>query len=257
MVLSERRDAFFESEAWLRLRYQAIKANGGRCQACGERPSQDNPIQVDHIKARSRYPELALVLSNLQVLCKRCNHGKGAWDSTDWRAIYDISPELSQRPMPAREAIMLAVVMNHPWLLEHRAEELAAIEFEHENARSMLTVILDFAAGHQDDRITRSGLAAAIAGRGFEAIRKKIEAVAASHQHFPIKPSAAPADVHQWWIYACGTLRQFRSLKQELTEAENQLGCSTTNENYRRLQEARAAIDALDVDYLRRTGSPS
>jgi 5-methylcytosine-specific restriction endonuclease McrA len=42
-------------------------------------------INVDHIKPRRKYPELALTESNLQVLCGTCNHGKGSWDETDWR----------------------------------------------------------------------------------------------------------------------------------------------------------------------------
>ena len=42
-------------------------------------------MNVDHIKPRKKYPELALDKSNLQVLCEECNHGKGNWDETDWR----------------------------------------------------------------------------------------------------------------------------------------------------------------------------
>src|SRR5262249_39926358 len=39
----------------------------------------------DHIKPRSKFPELELELGNLQVLCADCNLGKRAWDQTDWR----------------------------------------------------------------------------------------------------------------------------------------------------------------------------
>lgn len=43
-----------------------------------------NPLS-HHIQPRKTHPHLALVLSNLQVLCHDCNHGKGNWDTTDWR----------------------------------------------------------------------------------------------------------------------------------------------------------------------------
>lgn len=78
-------DPFLTSRAWLDLRYQVLKKHRGCCQLCGVRGSEDNPIQVDHIKPRSRFPKLALDMSNLQVLCRRCNLGKGAGDTTDWR----------------------------------------------------------------------------------------------------------------------------------------------------------------------------
>lgn len=78
--------SFYDSPAWLELRYRALKLHGGHCQCCGSAPSPNNPLQVDHIKPRSRFPELELDLNNLQVLCKACNMGKGAWDQTDWRS---------------------------------------------------------------------------------------------------------------------------------------------------------------------------
>lgn len=77
--------AFFESDQWRTLRYQALKLHGAMCQCCGAGPAPSKPLHVDHIKPRSRFPDLALVLSNLQVLCVDCNKGKGAWDETDWR----------------------------------------------------------------------------------------------------------------------------------------------------------------------------
>lgn len=78
-------DPFYESEAWQQLRYQTLLRFEGRCMACGCRPHRGNSIQVDHIKPRSKYPELELEPSNLQVLCRDCNFGKGGWDETDWR----------------------------------------------------------------------------------------------------------------------------------------------------------------------------
>lgn len=76
---------FYESREWLDLRYRVLQKSGGSCKLCGCRATADNPIQVDHIKPRSLHPELALVESNLQVLCKSCNMGKSNKDDTDWR----------------------------------------------------------------------------------------------------------------------------------------------------------------------------
>lgn len=42
---------------------------------CGAKPP-NVIIQVDHIKPRSKYPDLAYDPKNLQVLCRDCNKGK-------------------------------------------------------------------------------------------------------------------------------------------------------------------------------------
>ena len=78
-------DNFYNSYAWRKLRYVAIKMCGAKCQCCGRSAADGFVMHVDHIKPRKKFPELALSLSNLQVLCNLCNHGKGNWDETDWR----------------------------------------------------------------------------------------------------------------------------------------------------------------------------
>ncbi len=79
---------FLESFEWRRLRMQVIKKRGARCECCGATPADGQTvINVDHVKPRKLFPELALEESNLQVLCGPCNHGKGNWDQTDWRVL--------------------------------------------------------------------------------------------------------------------------------------------------------------------------
>lgn len=78
-------DGFLESYEWRKVRMVAIKKYGARCQCCGATPADGITINVDHIKPRKLFPELALNVDNLQILCGPCNHGKGNWDTTDWR----------------------------------------------------------------------------------------------------------------------------------------------------------------------------
>lgn len=79
-------DAFLLSDEWKTLRYRALRRYGARCQCCGRSPKADGvTLHVDHVKPRAQFPELALDLNNLQILCADCNKGKGAWDQTDWR----------------------------------------------------------------------------------------------------------------------------------------------------------------------------
>lgn len=81
------RKEFYKTDEWRYLRYLTLMESGGKCQCCGQRPSSGNPLQVDHIKPRSRWPWLQLDPNNLQVLCRDCNLGKSNIDDTDWRQI--------------------------------------------------------------------------------------------------------------------------------------------------------------------------
>lgn len=79
---------FFNSAKWQRLRYQVLLASNGCCVLCGRSTREHGVIlHVDHIKPRSRFPNLALERSNLQVLCGDCNLGKSNRDTTDWRPV--------------------------------------------------------------------------------------------------------------------------------------------------------------------------
>lgn len=76
---------FLKTFEWRKLRMQALVLYGNKCMCCGTSPSTGGVVNVDHIKPRKLFPELALELTNLQILCSACNHGKGNWNSTDWR----------------------------------------------------------------------------------------------------------------------------------------------------------------------------
>ncbi len=79
-------DKFLSSFAWRQVRMKALIKHGRRCLCCGASPADGAVMNVDHVKPRKLFPELALDVDNLQVLCHDCNHGKGNWDQTDWRS---------------------------------------------------------------------------------------------------------------------------------------------------------------------------
>ena len=73
------------SQPWQAVRHLALKRDRYYCQECGvvclgEKKNKPPP-QVDHIKPRKEFPELALVLSNLQTLCKPCHSKKTILDT--------------------------------------------------------------------------------------------------------------------------------------------------------------------------------
>lgn len=76
---------FYESRKWRSLRLEVLLEQGRKCCVCGRSPKNGIVLHVNHIKPRSKYPELELVKSNLQVLCEDCNLGKSNYYEEDWR----------------------------------------------------------------------------------------------------------------------------------------------------------------------------
>lgn len=83
------KSGFYSSWEWKKARYEAIKKFEQRCMCCGWQPgdTERGHLVVDHIKPRSKYPKLALDLTNLQVLCNDCNMGKSNDSEDDWRSM--------------------------------------------------------------------------------------------------------------------------------------------------------------------------
>ncbi len=77
---------FYLSREWRELRVRVLEKYECKCMMCGQSPKIHGiVIHVDHIKPRSKYPELSLTFENLQLLCEACNLGKSNKYQTDWR----------------------------------------------------------------------------------------------------------------------------------------------------------------------------
>lgn len=100
-------DAFLSSYEWRRIRLVVLKRDGRRCACCGASPETGAVMHVDHIKPRKLFPHLALDPDNLQVLCAACNHGKGNWDMTDFRAPVIPETEMTEEQCEHMRAILM------------------------------------------------------------------------------------------------------------------------------------------------------
>jgi 5-methylcytosine-specific restriction endonuclease McrA len=84
-----KRSNFYRSKAWrdiARKRRAETIRHWGRL-VCERMPSHAGPFHVDHIKPRSRFPDLELDLNNTQSLCGLCNVRKGARRGFNWRRL--------------------------------------------------------------------------------------------------------------------------------------------------------------------------
>lgn len=79
----EQKKAFYKSAAWQSLRLKVLEEQNYECQECRELgyvrindTSKHKTLDVDHVKEIETHPELALVPSNLRVLCIQHHNAK-------------------------------------------------------------------------------------------------------------------------------------------------------------------------------------
>ena len=69
LIKGKTSDNFLYSNEWLSLKRKVHEKYGYRCMCCGFTPKNKRKSNVDHIKPRKFFPDLALDFDNLQVLC--------------------------------------------------------------------------------------------------------------------------------------------------------------------------------------------
>jgi len=74
----EEQRRFYSSPEWKCLRAEVLREGDHICSSCGCEIVRSRDLTVDHIRPRSKFPELALDKSNLQIMCRSCNSAKGA-----------------------------------------------------------------------------------------------------------------------------------------------------------------------------------
>ena len=101
--------AFYISKEWRKVRVRVLEKYECKCMMCGRSPKVHGiVIHVDHIKPRSKRPELELDITNLQILCEDCNLGKSNRYETDWRPDDDeITKELDTEILESLPVTML------------------------------------------------------------------------------------------------------------------------------------------------------
>jgi DNA primase len=146
--------------------------------------------------------------------------------------------------LPAREALILLALLNHPWLLDEFLEELAQLEFSNPEADQLRRTILD-AAVHRD-AAGETDLRGLIAEREHEALLARIERALTHATDWPARAGAAPDDVRQWWTHVLTLHRRTGTLHKELMEAERALGDDPSERNFAWVCDVKGRLSALN-----------
>src|SRR5262249_25464969 len=139
---------------------------------------------------------------------------------------------------------ILMAVINHPWLLEHHAEEFSALDFLNPDADQLRRAILDVVTdqGQLDAETVR----ATVAGRGLSAVLSRVEAAITHPSDWPGRAGASSEDVGPWWTHVVTLHRKQRTLNRELKDAERALGEEPTDANLAWLRDVQGRLSALD-----------
>jgi DNA primase len=146
--------------------------------------------------------------------------------------------------MPPREALILLAVVNHPWLMENHAEDLADLDFVSADSDRLRRAILESAADHET--VDTPTLRAAIERRRLAGTLARVETALTHTADWPAHPGAAPDDIRQWWAHVVTLHRRTRTLNKELRDAERALGEDPTEENLSWLRDVQERLAALD-----------
>jgi DNA primase len=154
----------------------------------------------------------------------------------------------SRSAVPAREALLLMAVVNHPWLLENHAEELSDLEFLSGDADRLRRAVLEIGIGHTEaeEAADAGKLRAALIARRLGAELGRVEASITHSSDWPARPGTAAEDVAQWWAHIVTLHRKTRTLNRELKDAEHALGEEPSDANLAWLRDVQARLSALD-----------
>jgi DNA primase len=182
------------------------------------------------------------------------------------------SPHLAAGPLhrghraaiPRREALILLMAINHPWLLHDHLEELAAAEFRHADTQRLKGALIDVFAHHFADDFAhssgqdlgqdpehfgaaeRAALAVELGKEGFTELLGRIGRTITTPSVWGAGPNAAESDVLLTWKQLVALHTQWHSLTRELRDAEAALGQDNTEANYARLRDVKSRLSTLD-----------
>jgi DNA primase len=185
----------------------------------------------------------------------RSHSGGRGQEPAQGRAFLPLSPRLqtssivrgSRSALPPREALIMLAALNHPWLLETEAEQLADLEFLNSDADTLRRVMLDITASRQPLQPSDGAtLRDAVMARDCGAVLQRIEGALTHLADWPAREGAAPEDVRQWWTHVLTLHRKNRTLNKELKEAERALGEELSEQNFAWLQDVRAQLSSLE-----------
>lgn len=153
---------------------------------------------------------------------------------------------------PQREAVLMLTLLNHPWLIERRCEDIAQLDFTHRALAALKTALLDIAAAHSnsgEQPLDSSQLQTHLKLVGLDAVAAQVgRAVTHTGDKFAATGSEA-SSVEAGWSHAVILHRRQVDFQRALEAAERAWDADQSEENAGRIAELRSLqSQRLDMD---------
>lgn len=148
-----------------------------------------------------------------------------------------------------REALIVQSLINHPWLLHDRLEEVAALELAHPEMHKLRAgIIAAFAHEHHhgDEAEQSEQMRSDLVKAGYSEQLQHVEQAITVQAVWAAQPGAAREDVLSTWTQLVALHRQWHSLLRELKDAELALGAEASETNYGWLRDVKARLAEVD-----------
>jgi DNA primase len=149
-----------------------------------------------------------------------------------------------------REALILQILINHPWLLHDHLEEVAALELAHPEVHKLRAgIIAAFANDHHhspDPGELAEKMRSDLEKGGFSQALQRVEGGITTAAVWGAREGAARDDVLSTWHQLVALHRQYHSLLRELKDAELALGEDPSEANMAWLRDVKARIGEVD-----------
>ena len=139
---------------------------------------------------------------------------------------------------------LLHTLLNHPWLLETQAEEIAAISFHNRSFARLRDAMLALQAG--DKALDSEALRTQLSREESGAVVSQVERAITHKSDWFAEPGASADDVETGWRHICTLHRRAVVLEKELEAAEGAFQAEESESALARLYDIQRQLSNLE-----------
>ena len=159
------------------------------------------------------------------------------------------SNELAERtlPLPAREALLIVTLLNHPWLLEARCEEVAELGLTSPPLARLRDALLELLA--RSNALDRGEARSQLTALGLDKVIAMAERAITHRSDKFAQADTDPASVESGWRHALALHQAQFGVKRALDSAEREFRANPGDETWARIAELQQRLaDGFEME---------